>query len=211
MIKAINKVKSNKKIFPNDKFTIYLASNRRKDDDLDKQVRQKAQSENIQVEILWQEFWVQLLDNMPDGQFIRKKYFGIAQERLSLNLLNEISNDSLELYVINQLSATEKFEKSIERDEFSEIYDSFVKSSNKLTILAGTSGSGKTNICYQILKKIINENKYALWLKPQYLSNIDSIEDAIDVVIKKYCNDSLLNLNSNLDCLYIVIDDINST
>lgn len=211
LIKAINEVNSTKKDFPNDKFTIYLTSNRRKDDDIDKQVRKKSQAENIQVEILWQEFWVQILDNNPDGQFIRKKYFGIAQERLSLNLLNEISKDSLKSYSINLLNTTEILEKSIERNEFSEIFDSFVKSSNKLTILAGTSGSGKSNICYQILKKIINENKYALWLKPQYLSDVDSIEETIDAVIKKYCSDSLRNLNSNLDCLYIVIDDINST
>lgn len=211
LIKAINKVKSDKKVFLDDNFTIYLTSNRRKDDNIDKEVRKKARDENVQVDILWQEFWVQILDNNPDGQFIRNRYFKIPQERISIGLLDKICNDSLELYSINQLGVTEKFEKSIERVEFPEIFDSFVKSSNKLTILAGTSGSGKSNICYQILKKIINENKYALWLKPQYLSKVDSIEDAIDVIIKKYCSDSLCNLSSNLDCLYIVIDDINST
>ena len=211
LIKAINKVKSDKKDFPNDNFTIYLTSNRRKDDNLDKEVRKKAKDENVQVDILWQEFWVQILDNNPDGQYIRNKYFKIPQERLSLNLLNKISNNLLEAYSINLLNTIDNLEKSIERDEFFEIFDSFVNTSNKLTILAGTSGSGKSNICYQILKKIINENKYALWLKPQYLSNADCIEDAIDVVIKKYCSDSLRNFNSNLNCLYIVIDDINST
>lgn len=211
LIKAINKVNSDKKDFPNDKFTIYLACNRRKDDAIDKEVRKKAQAENVQVEIYWQEFWVQILDNNPDGQYIRNKYFGIAQERLSMDLLNNICENSLYYYGLSQSNSIEKLEKSVEREEFSTILDSFLECSNVLTILGGISGSGKSNICYQILKKLQTKKELALWLSPKYLNESDCIENAIDIIIKKYCVESLQDINSNLGCLYIVIDDINST
>lgn len=211
LIKAINKVKADKKEFPDSNFTIYLACNRRKDDDIDKKVRKKAQAENVRVEIYWQEFWVNILDNNPDGQYIRNKYFGIAQERLSIGLFKKICQDSLEYYSLNQSSSIEKLNKSIERDEFSTIFDSFIECSNTLTILGGISGSGKSNTCYQILKKLQTKNELALWLSPKYLNESDCIEDAIDIIIKKYCIESLQDINSGLGCLYIIIDDINST
>lgn len=119
---------------------------------------------------------------------------------------------NLKLYE-NFINYNEKL--NIQRNKEKFFYNT-TKESNGLIYLVSPSGNGKSNLCCNFAKKYIENNKYALWIKPDIIRLHDNYEHWI--------LDSLKEANVNFredyfpyfkdlytrDGLLLIIDDINA-
>lgn len=160
------------------------------------------------------DFWsasriVHFLDTNPNGQYIRKQYLHITQERISPKLLLELSKKSIVNFTIYSQDSW------IERDLDKQLK---VLEKSGLTIVSGESGNGKTIACYKYLTKHIQNGGYGFILRDEILAQSQTLEEAI--------RKTLLNLHPSLtdDCGYdtfqiattnkpivLVIEDINTS
>lgn len=160
------------------------------------------------------DFWsasriAHFLDTNPNGQYIRKQYMNITQERISSKLLLELSKKSIDNFnIYNQ-------DSWIGRDLDKQLK---VLEKSGLTIVSGESGNGKTIACYKYLTQHIQNGGYGFILKDEILTQSQTIEEAI--------RKTLLNLHPSLtdacgyDALQIatidkpivlVLEDINTS
>lgn len=160
------------------------------------------------------DFWpasriAHFLDTKPNGQYIRKQYLNITQERISSKLLLELSKKSIDNFTIyNQ-------DSWIERDLDKQLK---VLEKSGLTIVSGESGNGKTIACYKYLTQHIQNGGYGFILRDEILAQSQTLEEAI--------TKTLLNLHPSLtyacgyDALQIatidkpivlVLEDINTS
>jgi len=172
-------------------------------------------SEKIAIDAEIQiDFWsasriAHFLDTNPNGQYIRKQYLHITQERVSSKLLLELSKKSIDNFTIyNQ-------DSWIERDLDKQLK---VLEKSGLTVVSGESGNGKTIACYKYLTQHIQNGNYGFILTDEILAQSQTPEEAI--------RKTLLNLHPSLtdDCGYdtlqmattnkpivLVLEDINTS
>jgi len=140
-------------------FTLYLTSNKIVDLDTCRDVYQRARELNIEVILLENTNITFFLDNDENGQWLRKKYFGIDDEKLSKKRFNSMCLESLEKYKHNVIEYdTELF---IER-EIEEVLKRNMKTHRKsIILLLGESGYGKSSIAFRILSTFKDQD-YAI-------------------------------------------------
>ena len=109
------------------------------------------------------DFWsasriAHFLDTNPNGQYIRKQYMNITQERISSKLLLELSKKSIDNFnIYNQ-------DSWIGRDLDKQLK---VLEKSGLTIVSGESGNGKTIACYKYLTQHIQNGGYGFILRDE--------------------------------------------
>ena len=160
------------------------------------------------------DFWsasriAHFLDTNPNGQYIRKQYLNITQERISSKLLLELSKKSIDTFNIYYQDSW------IERDLDKQLK---VLEKSGLTVVSGESGNGKTIACYKYLTQHIQNGNYGFILTDEILAQSQTPEEAI--------RKTLLNLHPSLtdDCGYdtlqmattdkpivLVLEDINTS
>jgi hypothetical protein len=96
--KAAAEAKKVRKKQPEAVFTVVLTTNQRVDAQLAIDVLQRAEANNVAVDIWEQSRLTDFLDTTQDGHWLRKAYLGIEAERLSAGLLHQLGRRSLELY-----------------------------------------------------------------------------------------------------------------
>ena len=179
-------------------------------EDVVRDAEAKARVDGITID-----FWpasriAHFLDTDPNGQYLRNQYLGITQERLSSNLLHDLSKKSLDVF-----SLPDDPVAWVDRN-----LDRALKDSCKsgVTIVAGESGQGKSVACYKHLAAHIGDGEYGLILPHQILSQSYSIEQAINKTLIEL-HPSLLD-SSGTEALalgfpdrpiLIVIEDINKS
>lgn len=211
LIKGIGQAKEMHTNNPDYRFSIYLVSNKRVDEDLHIQVNQINSHDFIIVRIIEQRDLVSFLDYEPEGQYLRKHFLGIDANRISVSLLEDILKINLERY-----------KEEIYLDEahwvnasFQETVNEQLKSSNtSINLLTGESGFGKSSLCFSMLRNVLQGGDVALRIKPSVIEKAISLEDAIQQQVKSdfpklfvHPKDIQTLFQSGL----IVIDDINKS
>lgn len=161
------------------------------------------------------DFWpasriAHFLDTDPNGQYLRKKYLGITQERLSKNLLYDLSKKSLDMFLLPDDPAA-WVDRNLDRD---------LKNISKsgVIIVSAESGQGKSVACYKRLAAHIGNGGYGLILSHEILSQSYSLEQVINKALIELCPSLLdgsgteaLALGSPDTPIIIVVEDINKS
>lgn len=211
LIKGIEQARTMVAAQPDCRFTIYLVSNRRVEDDLHVEVYQQVIDDFIEVKIVEQRDLISFLDFDPDGQYLRKHFLGIDAERISTSLLNEIlelnlSRYSEDIFLEASHLATTANRRSVETQ--------LSESSNCINLLTGESGFGKSTLCYALMKSYREEGKVALRIKPSVLEMAVSLEEAIRLQLKGDYSQLYVHeqdIRQLFPNALVVIDDINRT
>ena len=215
LIKAGDQAKELREEIPHAEFTAVLVSNRRLDSDLVRTVWSTANDLDISVDVWDVHRLADFLQTDPDGQYIRKKHFGIEEERLSEPLLLELSGKSHRFY-------REEFhipidEAKVERPELTTILGCAHGSgtSSYFMPIVGNSGFGKTVTCYQAMEQWRADKKPALRLDAEDIEGSKSLAQAIQSglsglqpSLNSTAGRTALQLAQS-NPLLIVVDDLN--
>jgi hypothetical protein len=216
LIKAVEQADKIREVNPAAEFTAVLVSNRVIESEFVGDVWGIADNFDISIDIWDVHRLSDFLQTNPDGQYIRKKYFGIQEERLSEPLLLELSEKSLRHY-------RENFHipvvgAMVERPELATILDRAHNSGARSYFMpiVGDSGFGKTVTCYQAMSQWLEEEKPALRLDSDDIENskglsqaVQSGLDGLHPSLGTSAGRTALQIARDNNHLLIVVDDLN--
>ncbi len=198
--------------FPQARFTVVLCSSRHLPDRLPEEVWLKAQELGVEPD-LWDGSRLTRALDKPQGQWLRHKYLGSDAQDLSLPLLRDLCERSLELHA-RSISLADG-ERLIERDEGSREpleHEGEVA----LHILLGASGCGKSTSLHQRLRKYLDSGGYGLWLPAEYVAQSLDLHGALEKLLRDLhpalapgAEARLWELLPASKPLWIVVDDLN--
>ncbi|MEZ8917025.1 hypothetical protein [Vibrio splendidus] len=165
-----------------------------------------AKSNNIDLEIHGGSRIANYLDTTAKGQYLRKLYLNQNPDKLSIELLRDITKKQIDEY-----SKFVDTELIVHRDsQCSEL--------NNHSFLVGESGVGKSIIAYSILQKNFNNGSAGIFLSDTLISESNSLEEAISKQLSRYESNLEYEAGSAaLDIcpahlpLVIVVEDINNS
>ncbi|WP_198597173.1 ATP-binding protein, partial [Vibrio splendidus] len=126
-----------------------------------------AKSNNIDLEIHGGTRIADYLDTTAKGQYLRKLYLGENPDKLSLELLRDITEKQIEEYskfIDTQLIAQRT-------------HNQFEVSHHKF--LVGESGVGKSIIASELLKTNFENGSAGIFLSEKFVAELNSLEEAI--------------------------------
>ncbi|HUL01151.1 MAG TPA: hypothetical protein VLX29_09875, partial [Nitrospirota bacterium] len=213
LIKANRRADLLRNDHPGALFVVHLCTNKQPDDQVMMTVIKKGQELGLDVRFLTRSRLRDLLDVSPDGQWLRKEHLGIQAERLSSPLLRELSAKSLYQYGREFLITppgvfvTTTSERALAKS---------IVPSRSIYIMTGTSGSGKSVSCYQVLRRHLDQGGVGLWIPGELAARATSFEEAIDLTLRSLhptlepaSATVTLGLVSASQRLVVVVDDIN--
>ncbi len=127
--------------------------------------------------------------------YVSKHYFSLMHSSLSLflprNLREKIKKETLVLWgaAKNYLSASDLRLSSVQMEKYTEIQES----PHKINLFYGVTGSGKTRIYIELIKKYLSEDKQSLLLVPEIILSSQIAE----TISKTFWKDVLI-LNSSV-------------
>lgn len=207
LIKTAREIAEERRRTPNLRATLILTTNRDPGAQLMLEVRAAAAAQNIDVDIWPASQIAHILDNHPTGQWIRRKLLGIEQERLSKELLAELSQRSLELIQVYD-NPHARVPRAIDHD---------IATSRRAAIfLVADSGQGKSVICYRALQAHLQANGYGLVLPYQVVEQAITMEQALSETVKQLhpalgVGQSPLEFCSKERPLLVIIEDLNKS
>lgn len=150
------------------------------------------------------------LDIDPNGQYLRSKYFGIGPERLSRQLMFDLSLKSIKQFPMYDNDKDCWVESSLDRS----LQDISVQ--RGVSLILGDSGIGKTTSCYKYVLEHVKNGGCSLYLTHEMISNSNTLESALNKGIKELSTniyDDMDNtpLSYGLEHLpfLIVVEDVN--
>ncbi|MFX1284521.1 MAG: hypothetical protein ACFFB5_12750 [Promethearchaeota archaeon] len=197
-------------------FTIYLTSNKIINDEICKKIYQRASELALAPILIENTIISAFLDNDENGQWLRKKYFGVIDEKLSKNRFTKLCQESLERYEHNLFEC--KVESLIDREIETTLIRKIKTNKKSIFFIVGESGYGKSSIAYKTLVNLKNSD-FTLWFPPEIINNNYSLQDSLSDWFKqlypyiesKSGEQAVRNVNVTEKNLVIVIDDINRT
>ncbi|WP_135855312.1 NACHT domain-containing protein [Halorussus salinus] len=216
LIKAAEQAEDIREDVPHADFTVVLVSNRVLDSDLMRAVFGTASSFDISVDVWDVHRLAGFLQTDPNGQYLRSKYFGIDEERLSEPLLLELSNDSLRSYEESFRIPVDT--AKVERPEQSTIIESARSSGMESYFIpiVGNSGFGKTVICHQVMEQWRADEKPTLRLDSEDIENAKTLAQALQSGLTRLqpslestAGQKAIQLAQDTSQLLIVVDDLN--
>lgn len=193
---------------PNLCVTLALTSNQEPSEDVSRDVQAAANRYGMTIDVWPGSRIAHYLDNTPDGQWLRRQYLGITQERMSAELLGELSQASLEAFTLMPAS-----DSLVERD-FDQMLA--VRSPLPVAFLVGESGFGKTIACYRFLRKHLDAGGYGLVLSHETLSAWSTLDLALDAELRKlhpslepFAGGKARSLCSADKPLIVIVEDVN--
>jgi len=194
-------------------FTVHLCTNKQPDDQLMAKVLKRGVELGLDVRFLTRSCLRDILDVNPDGQWLRKEHLGIEADRLSFSLLRELSAKSLQLYGREFLiTPPETFVSTA----VARCLEASLAASRSIYVVTGTSGSGKSVSCYQILCNHLAHGGVGLWIPGELAARATSLEEAIGLTLRSLhpmieptAAAVALRLGRAAQRFILVIDDIN--
>ncbi|WP_409524357.1 hypothetical protein [Nitrincola sp. MINF-07-Sa-05] len=177
LLKAASIAEDERKKTPNLLVTLALTTNEEPPQEVTREVERVAGAHKIMLDIWSRSRIADFLDHNANGQWLRKKYLGITQERLSIDLLRELGKKSLDAY---QPPVREK--EQIARTSADIVIESLPV---PLGFLAGESGFGKSVACYQQLANHFTSGGCCLVLPHEVLAVSITLEQAIDATLRQ--------------------------
>ncbi len=213
LIKAVRRAETLRRDHPNATFVVHLCTNKQPDDNLMSIVYNRGRQLGLEVRFLARSRLRDFLDTTPDGQWLRKEYLDIQAERLSLPLLQDLSRKSLQQYG-NEFLFTPP-ETFVTTSSVSALAAS-VDSPKSVHVVTGASGSGKSVVCYQILREHLTKGGIGLWIPGEIAGRAASLEEAICLslrslhpTIEPNAGAVALKLQTSSRRLFLIVDDIN--
>ena len=195
---------------PRLRVTLALTTNREPPEDLTREVEVAGKRYEINIDIWSCSRIAHYLDNDLNGQWLRKTFLGIEQQRLSKQLLHQLSLASLQSLQLMTQEAN-----LIDRE-----LDSVVahESPHPIAFLVGESGLGKTVACYKHLKNHVDQGGCGLILTHEILATHRTLDQALDAELRKLhaCVEPDAGAKARALCspddpLLILVEDVNWT
>lgn len=192
--------------------TLMLTTNRVPDEGLVRDSVALASMLQLRLEIWDRSRLTDYLDHDPDGQFLRHKFLGISEERLSGQLLTEISQASAKA-MRETLHDDER--AWIDRDVSRRLASRF-ESGEVMTFLAMPSGFGKSTAASRYLSSwVAEENHFGLWIQAHTLEQSLTLNEVISRTLHASAPElgartgqAARDLSGSENPLVLVVDDI---
>ena len=211
IIKTTKLFVEQKRQIPKLRATLILTTNEEPPEALVRKINTAGVAAGIDEVIIWsRSALAHFLDYDAKGQWIRSRFLGIEQERLSEELLHELSQHSLqnnqlpdkcELWVDRQLDQT--LEKTTGRD---------------VVFIVAESGLGKSVVCHKRLTTHIEAGGVGLVIPHELIAGSPSLERALDAALRQLhpplvpgSGSEVLALVSEHNPLLMVMEDINKS
>lgn len=160
-------------------FTLILTTNRIPGEDLVRDVHAKAREGGVEVDI-WDVSRLQhVLDFTSDGQWIRRQYLRIEQERLSVDLLRELGLESLAT-----IPHFDKPSNWVDRKLDGHLREAVRASTNGLFVV-GRSGQGKSVACHKLLTRHLEADGLGICLPHHIVETAPTLHSAIDTALRQ--------------------------
>ncbi len=195
-------------------FTVYLTSNKIINIGICTAIYLRAKELNIEAIIIENTNITSFLDNDENGQWLRKRYFGVDDEKLSSRRFSKICSESIGRYKLDSFDCdTELF---ITREIEEKLEKNLKTSSKKIIFLLGESGYGKSSIAFKLLSSF-KVKEFSMWLPAEIIKDNYSLQDSLSTWLKTIYpqiepnsgEKALKHLNDSDKHLFIVVDDIN--
>ena len=202
LVKAIGELAKLRVESPGLKATLALTCNREEPMDVRIKAETLAKAADVGLDIWSVSRIAQCLDTTADGQAIRHAYLGTPAVLLS----------KAELIRAGQLSLDARTRPT---DPASMIDRTVQITGTGHVVLSGASGMGKTTLCLELLRTSLANGQAGLVLSDQTLRDATSIEEAIDMELRRHlpyleplAGSKALEQCGELTPLVIVIEDI---
>jgi hypothetical protein len=206
IVKTETQLKSLREEFPNADFELILTANTVPNIEDSKEVIAKAKKIDLTVIFLEQSAIAAFLDDDEFGQWLRKKYFNLDYQLLSVPALQELSKKDSESY--RSKCFLPPYSEILEREVAINKFGAIVS-------IVGNSGYGKSAVVYEFWQKALNKNERVFWLDEGIVADSNLFEECL--------KNKLLKLKSNLyltqnklwyekkfwESTIFIIDDIN--
>ena len=177
IIKTISIAIEERKRTPDLRVTLALTTNQEPSEDVLRDAQAVAKSHAITIDPWSGSRIAHYLDNTAEGQWLRNQYLRITQERISAQLLAELSRRSLAAFPLMPT-----LESLIDRELDRLLVE---ESPRPVAFLVGESGFGKTIACYKYLKDHIEAGGYGLILTHETLAANATLDQALDSELRK--------------------------
>jgi hypothetical protein len=208
LVKAREIIERERVINPDLAVTIALTTNREPSIDLRSKVEQFAVKHNVAIDVWAGSRIASVLDQSPNGQWIRKTLLGIEADRVSLLLLHALGKRS-----VRDLPSYRADTQTIDR-EFDDILGN--ASGSGLLFVVGESGCGKSVACQKLLARHVDSDGLAVVLRDQQVLDAVAVEDAIDAelrrlhpAIEKNAGRQTLAMTTATNPLLLLVEDVN--
>ena len=186
--------------------TLILTTNREPQEDLVHEIQAAGHEAGMDIEIYTGSDIAHFLDAEPRGQWLRRKYLGVAQTQLSGKLLYKLSVKSIE----EGLPDTESW---VQRDFDEQLAD---HSRAPVSFIVGESGMGKTVACLKCLESHIGDDGFGLLITAEVLGESRTLADAVDTTLRELHpplaigeGKEALAFGSETAPLLVVVEDVN--
>jgi hypothetical protein len=189
--------------------TLVLTTNQEPPEDVVRDAQAAGRLRGIEVDVWSVSRLAHFLDTTAKGQWLRDQYLGIAQERLSRELLAKLSRESLEIH-----------RPSDNPDAWvSTVLDGRIAEhlrKQEAVFITAESGLGKSVACYKRLNQHVSAGGFGLFIPHQVINAALTIEQAVEAALiqlhpKLAAGAGLdaLSFCSAQQPLVLVIEDIN--
>ena len=210
LVKTAELFAEHRQSIPDLRATLILTTNEEPSEALVREVTAAGKEVGLDIVIWSRSAIAHFLDFDETGQWIRSKYLGISQERLSKELLRDLSQlsiqncnlfDSSELWIDRQLE--QALENTADRD---------------LVFVVGESGFGKSVACHKRLNAHIEAGGFGLIVSHEVITNTSSFEQVVDVTLRQLypslasgAGSEACAMSSERMPLLVVVEDINKS
>lgn len=208
LLKTVKIFQEQKKKTPELRATLILTTNEEPPESLVREVNAIAYAAGLALEIWSRSVLAHFLDFDPKGQWIRRDFLRIEQERLSGELLQAISQRSLEYHAPPDCK-----ELWIERTLDHMLEES---TGRDIVFVVADSGLGKSVACYKRLMAHVEAGGYGLILPHNVIARALSFDDAIEAALRQLhpalvpgCGSAARALASEHAPLIVVVEDVN--
>ncbi|MNI07810.1 hypothetical protein D3C73_608250 [compost metagenome] len=202
LVKAIKELAKIRQGSINLKARLALMCNSEEPQEIRIQAHELASQHHIELDIWSNSRIASFLDNDPNGQVIRHKYFDVLPTVLSYEELLRIGS-------LSTLHLDFKQALFVERDDIK---------FQSLNLVIGTSGSGKTTICTNHILNKLGKRQPVLVLREENIQNSLSLDEAIEKELLRYSDRLIkgagrkaLEQCSSENPLILLIEDVNNT
>lgn len=210
LVKTVQQFEKHRQHIPDLRATLILTTNKEPPEALMSEVTAAGNAVGLEVVIRSGSSIAHFLDYDATGQWIRSQFLGISQERLSNELLRDLSKRSLQ-----NSHLLDKSELWIDRQLDQALEDT---AGRDLVFVAGESGFGKSVACHKRLNAHIEEGGFGLIIPHEVIAATSSLEQAIDDALRQLhpplapgAGREACAMSSESKPLLIVVEDINKS
>lgn len=214
IVKAIRWTREQRQMEPSTRVRLVLACSEGPSPELIAEAAQTCFRHDIELDVWESSRFENFLENNADGQWLRKKYLGISQERLSIELLRELSIQSCFHY--GRYEHLQDPDAWIARDLDERLHHQVWERGAAITLLVAGSGQGKTTASYKFLKRHADSGGIGLWIEPRFLGETATLDAVVEGALRSWCptleegsGARAVELAATEGGLLVLIDDIN--